>query len=214
MWREQAITEWSWHVNSIVACCHSAKLCPSYAAWDFWSQQFQGQGYQVGIFFKVKFQKFGLFKSGLAWKNGVWHVRHSLAFFGLFWWCWHEKTLFGLVFLKPLAKLLLPAWFSEVSSLFHHGPILKDTSGFAVWLTSQGKRHNAFFGKNIENYRTLYSVLSSRLCCFRKINTKVYANQVSCWKKNNKKQKYVHKQSKMESQRNAAYIKNKNKKST
>jgi len=26
-WREQAIIEWSWHVNSIVACCHSAKLC-------------------------------------------------------------------------------------------------------------------------------------------------------------------------------------------
>ena len=27
MWREQAIIEWSWHVDSIVACCHSAKLC-------------------------------------------------------------------------------------------------------------------------------------------------------------------------------------------
>ena len=26
MWHEQAIIEWSWHVNSIVACCHSAKL--------------------------------------------------------------------------------------------------------------------------------------------------------------------------------------------
>ena len=37
MWREQAIIEWSWHVNSIVACCHSAKLC-AYAARDFRSQ--------------------------------------------------------------------------------------------------------------------------------------------------------------------------------
>ena len=37
-WREQAITEWSWHVNSIVPCCHSAKLC-AYAARDFRSQQ-------------------------------------------------------------------------------------------------------------------------------------------------------------------------------
>jgi len=27
MWREQAIWEWSWHVISIVACCHSVKLC-------------------------------------------------------------------------------------------------------------------------------------------------------------------------------------------
>jgi len=38
MWREQAIIEWSWHVNSIVACCHSAKLC-AHAARDFRSQQ-------------------------------------------------------------------------------------------------------------------------------------------------------------------------------
>jgi len=38
MWREQAIIEWSWHVNS-VACCHSAKLC-EYAARDFRSQQY------------------------------------------------------------------------------------------------------------------------------------------------------------------------------
>ena len=37
MWREQAIIEWSWYVNS-VACCHSAKLC-AYAARDFRPQQ-------------------------------------------------------------------------------------------------------------------------------------------------------------------------------
>jgi len=39
MWREHAIIEWSWHVNSIVACCHSAKLC-AYAARDFRSQHY------------------------------------------------------------------------------------------------------------------------------------------------------------------------------
>ena len=38
MWREQAIIEWSWHVNSVVDCCHSVKLC-AYAARDFRSQQ-------------------------------------------------------------------------------------------------------------------------------------------------------------------------------
>jgi len=37
MWREQAIIEWSWHMNSIVACCRSAKLC-AHAARDFRSQ--------------------------------------------------------------------------------------------------------------------------------------------------------------------------------
>ena len=39
MWGEQAIIEWSWHVNSIVACCHSVKLC-AYAARNFQSQQY------------------------------------------------------------------------------------------------------------------------------------------------------------------------------
>jgi len=38
MCREQAIKEWSWTVNSIVAYCHSAKLC-AHAAQDFRSQQ-------------------------------------------------------------------------------------------------------------------------------------------------------------------------------
>jgi len=37
-WREQAIIEWSRHVNSIVACCHSAKLS-AHSAWNFRSQQ-------------------------------------------------------------------------------------------------------------------------------------------------------------------------------
>ena len=38
MWREQAIIERSRRVNSIVASCHSAKLC-GHAARAFWSQQ-------------------------------------------------------------------------------------------------------------------------------------------------------------------------------
>ena len=38
MWCEKAIIEWSWHVNSIVACCHGAKLC-AHPARDFRSQQ-------------------------------------------------------------------------------------------------------------------------------------------------------------------------------
>jgi len=39
MWHEQAIIEWSHRANSIVACCHSAKLC-AHAALDFRSQQY------------------------------------------------------------------------------------------------------------------------------------------------------------------------------
>jgi len=38
MWRKQAIIEWSWHVISIVVCCHSVELC-ALAARAFRSQQ-------------------------------------------------------------------------------------------------------------------------------------------------------------------------------
>ena len=40
MRREQAIIEWSWRVNSIVACCHSVKLC-ALATRAFRSQHWQ-----------------------------------------------------------------------------------------------------------------------------------------------------------------------------
>ena len=43
IWREQAIIEWSRRVISIVACCHSAKLC-ALAARDFRSQQWEVLG--------------------------------------------------------------------------------------------------------------------------------------------------------------------------
>ena len=42
MQREQSILEWSHRVNSIVTCCHSAKLCAQ-AARVFWSQQYYGK---------------------------------------------------------------------------------------------------------------------------------------------------------------------------
>jgi len=38
MWREQEIQKWSEHVISIVACCHTMKLC-AHAVQDFWLQQ-------------------------------------------------------------------------------------------------------------------------------------------------------------------------------
>ena len=42
MCREEAIVEWPWHVNSVAACCHSAKHC-AYAARAFRSQQYQNK---------------------------------------------------------------------------------------------------------------------------------------------------------------------------
>jgi len=39
LWHEQAITEWLRRMISIVACCHSVKLC-ALAARAFWSQHY------------------------------------------------------------------------------------------------------------------------------------------------------------------------------
>ena len=60
MWCEQAITEWSWHVNSIVACCHDAKLC-AHAARDFRTHQRQ----QISWSYCAASWTFGL----VAWRN-------------------------------------------------------------------------------------------------------------------------------------------------
>ena len=59
------------------------------------------QGCQVGIF-KAKFQKCGLFWSGLAWKNCFWHVRHSLELFWPFLMLLAWKNIVWH-FLEPLA---------------------------------------------------------------------------------------------------------------
>ena len=66
MWHEQAIIEWSRQEISIVACCHSAKLC-AHAAWDFRSQQHSTWWINLLVHVRVarlalvglKFQKFG-----------------------------------------------------------------------------------------------------------------------------------------------------------
>jgi len=47
LWREQAITEWSRRLISIVACCHSVKLC-AHATRSFRSQQSTSRAYAGG----------------------------------------------------------------------------------------------------------------------------------------------------------------------
>ena len=87
MWREQAITELSWHVNSIVACWHSAKLC-AYAARDFRSQQY--------AVLPLLFFSLGLGFFYFIWGSGV--FIEYLGFFKLwsnFWnICWF--TVFSI----------------------------------------------------------------------------------------------------------------------
>ena len=75
MWREQAIIEWSWYVNSIVACCHSAKLC-AHDARDFRSQQYQWRTQKIfmGDWFRVIWWSFGV--------RCLW--RHNLTSFPCF----------------------------------------------------------------------------------------------------------------------------------
>ena len=79
-------------------------------------------------FFKSKFQKFGLFHSSLAWKNGVCHVRHKLAFFGLFYGVGMKTHC--LAFLKPLTQLLLSAW-NYINFSQDKGPLFSATFPFS-----------------------------------------------------------------------------------
>ena len=60
----------------------------------------------------VKFQTFGLFKSGLAWENTVWHVRHRFSCFWPFLVV-NEKTR-CLVFFKNL----IPPFSLNVKKIF------------------------------------------------------------------------------------------------
>jgi len=97
----------------------------------------------------------------LAWKYIVWHffeIPDSLAAVGL-----KLKAFSGDK--GPLFSATVP--FSKIQAI----------------LPSK-RRHRARdimrFWRDFENYGTLYSVLSSRLCCFLKKYTKVYANKVNC----------------------------------
>ena len=143
------------------------------------------QGCRVGIF-KVKFQKFGLFKSSLAWKNGVWHVRHSLAFFWPFLWCWNEKTLFGLfwnLWLSYCCRLAITELFlrTKVFSFLRRSHSrrckrlcrLSDVTGQRDILPCLARLR-----KLRHIVQRLISI--SWQCCYRKINIRVYAKQVSC----------------------------------
>jgi len=131
---------------------------PMPAVWVFVGSALTISSGLPGWHCKAKFQKFAPFWSCLAWKNGVWRVRHSLAFF---WPFLMNLMVLPLAwknivrhFLKPLAQLLLLAWnyktFSQdkVPLFYSTVPFSKIqlTSGFAVYVTSQDKRHNTFLG--------------------------------------------------------------------
>ena len=95
----------------------------------------------------------------LAWKNIGWH------------------------FLKPLAQLVLLAWNYRTFSQ-DKGPFFSTTVPFSKMQTVLPSkwRHRAkdtvLLGARLQKCGTFYSVLSGVDCCFRKINIKVYANQV------------------------------------
>jgi len=118
------------------------------------SESSSSQGCQVGTF-KAKFQKFGLFWSCFAWKNGVWHVRQSLAFFWPFLMVLAWKNIVWH-FLKPLGQRLLSAWNHRTFSQ-DKGTLFSATIPFSkIQATLPSKwRHRAkdtiFFGHDFEN---------------------------------------------------------------
>jgi len=94
-----------------------------------------------------------------------------LHFFGLFWWCWHEKTLFGIfwnLWLSCCCRLGIENFSQD------KGPLFSTTARFSkilVVLPSKW-RHGAknmiayFLGKtsNSVAHLTLYNVLSGADC--------------------------------------------------
>jgi len=142
---------------SIVKCTSwsSFSCIPGLPGWLFW-----GQIPEIWPFLKW----FGM-------KNDVWHVRQSLE---LFWWCWHEKALFGIfwnLWLSYCSRLGIVSLFlrSKVLSFLprSHPPRYKHRSQIG---DITGRETQYFFGQDFENYGTLYSVLSGKLCCIGKIN--------------------------------------------
>jgi len=65
--------EWSWHVNSIVACCHSAKLC-AYDAWDFLSQHHDHSGEGCEFYFVLWIEPLSILPITLTSKELVWGI--------------------------------------------------------------------------------------------------------------------------------------------
>ena len=89
--------KWSWDVNSIVACCHSTKLC-AYAARDFRSQQYQLK-WHVSLFSKSENKAAGFSVQVARWLAvalRVWLATISLACVGkrrmtCSWFVWGMK---------------------------------------------------------------------------------------------------------------------------
>jgi len=117
------------HKGSFCRCCWNRRdVILISVVWKITASRENRGELQVGIF-KAKFQKFGFLWSCLVWKNGVWHVRHSLAFFWPFLVVLAWKNIVWH-FLKPLAQLLLSAW-NYRTFFYDKGPLFSATVPFS-----------------------------------------------------------------------------------
>jgi len=88
MWREQAVAvEWSWHVISVVACCHSVKLC-THAARAFqlhrnvavtrmWRSCWVQPSHKDHVIDVVRCKKEGMLLQLLSWRCAECVVHHK-----------------------------------------------------------------------------------------------------------------------------------------
>ena len=127
IWHEQAIIEWSWHVNSVVACCHSAKLC-AHAARGFWSQHsycghsiliqnsYNLSKWNICVFMKLLFR--GLWFIQETWVELMKGLSHTCVSFFIFdpWTTICCPAVFWVqCFLLSICK---PVHFSRFAPLF------------------------------------------------------------------------------------------------
>ena len=138
------------------------------------------QGCQVGIF-KAKYHKFGLFWSCFGMKKWCLTCTSYFGIFGLFWWCWHEKPLFGIfqkLWLSYFCRLGITELFPRTKFLsFPPRSHSRRYKRLCRLSDVTGQKTQYLFGHDFENCG---GFKQSRLGGFRKINIKVYANQVGC----------------------------------
>ena len=101
MWREQGIIEWSRRVISIIACCHSVKLC-ALAVRAFWSQS--------------QHKEYTSFSFACLPEMNMYLDLHLATFqsidgFGCYHFCLNRFGLELIIFFWTSSQLLVQFWY-------------------------------------------------------------------------------------------------------
>jgi len=102
-WREQAMIEWSRRVISIIACCHSVKLCPL-AVWAFWSQHKKYTSLSFACLIHANGQRWTC-----TWVLNLAAIQY-IDGFECYHFCLNRFGLELIIFFWTLSQLLVQFW--------------------------------------------------------------------------------------------------------